>query len=76
MSRLIIADALQGIAGSTVFRQQDAPEWLPGIWACMICNALIIVIVVVNTVVFRRQNKRADRGEVVLEEDENFRYTI
>lgn len=36
----------------------------------------MIVIVAVNAVIFRRQNKRADRGEIVLEGDPNFRYTL
>lgn len=65
-----------GIAGSTVFRSQDVPHYLPGIWACLVANVIIVIIAIVNTIVFRRQNKRADRGEVVLEGDPNFRYTI
>jgi MFS transporter, ACS family, DAL5 transporter family protein len=65
-----------GIAGSTVFRSQDVPHYLPGIWACLVANAIIVIIVIVNTIVFRKQNERADRGEVVLEGDPNFRYTI
>jgi hypothetical protein len=65
-----------GIAGSTVFRNQDSPHYHPGIGACMAANFLIVIIVVINTVVFRVQNNKADRGEVVLEEDPNFRYTI
>lgn len=65
-----------GIAGSTVFRTQDSPHYRPGIWACITCNILIVVIVVINTIVFRRKNKQADRGEIVLEGDPRFRYTI
>lgn len=65
-----------GIAGTTVFRTEDRPHYRPGIWACIACNLLIVVIVVVNTVAFRRQNKKADRGEIILEGDPSFRYTI
>lgn len=65
-----------GIAGSTVFRGQDSPHYTLGIAFCIACNILIMLIVVVNTIVFRRQNRRADNGEVVLEGDANFRYTI
>lgn len=68
--------SIGGIAGSTVFRTQDSPEFRPGIWACIAVNILIIVIVIINTIIFRRQNRRADRGEVILEGDPNFRYTI
>jgi hypothetical protein len=65
-----------GIAGSTIFRTQDAPEYIPGIIGCIAVNVLIILLTAINTVIFKRQNKRADRGEVVLEGDVNFRYTI
>ena len=65
-----------GIAGTTVFRSQDAPQYHPGLWACIVANLIIIVTVAINTVLFRRKNKQADRGEVVLEGDPNFRYTI
>merc|ERR1712036_8431 len=54
-----------GIAGSTVFRGQDSPHYTLGIGFCIACNILIMLIVVVNTIVFRRQNRRADNGEVV-----------
>ena len=47
-----------------------------GIAFCIGANCLICLIVVVNTVIFKRQNARADKGEVVLEGDVRFRYTI
>jgi len=68
--------SIGGIAGSTVFRTQDSPTFRPGIIACIVANITIVLIVVMNTIIFRRQNKRADRGEVVLEGDPSFRYTI
>jgi hypothetical protein len=37
---------------------------------------MIIITVFINTYVFKRENKRADRGEVILEGDPKFRYTI
>jgi hypothetical protein len=65
-----------GIMGTTVFRSQDRPTYHPGIWACISCNLLIVVTVCINSIIFRRKNKQADRGEAVLEGDPNFRYTI
>ncbi|KAF2210373.1 hypothetical protein CERZMDRAFT_113301 [Cercospora zeae-maydis SCOH1-5] len=65
-----------GIAGSTVFRSQDSPTYIPGLITCIAVNVMIIVIVAFNTVVFGRQNRKADRGEVVLEGDPKFRYTL
>lgn len=73
---LIGGGGLGGIAGSLIFRRQDRPYYRPGIYAGLACNFVIIGIVVINTVIFRRQNKKADRGETILEGDANFRYTI
>lgn len=67
---------LGGIAGTCVFRSQDRPTYRPGIWACITCNFLIVIIVVFNSWQFKRLNKKADRGEIVLEEDPTFRYTV
>ena len=68
--------SIGGICGSTVFRNQDRPHYRPGIWTAIGCNLLIMAIAIVNSFIFRRQNKRADRGEVVLEGDPDFRYTL
>merc|ERR1711988_934205 len=67
---------LGGIAGSTVFRSQDAPQYIPGIWVCIGLNLLIVATTIMNTIIFRKQNAKADRGEVVLEDEPSFRYTI
>lgn len=40
------------------------------------CNILVMATVAVLTLYFRKKNKQADRGEVVLLEDPNFRFTI
>ncbi|KAF2794141.1 phthalate transporter-like protein [Melanomma pulvis-pyrius CBS 109.77] len=69
-----------GIAGSLVFRSQDAPNYRPGLYACIACCLLTLIIVSIQTVWSWHQNKRADRGEIELEaHDEDaqkgFRYT-
>ncbi|KAI1824947.1 major facilitator superfamily domain-containing protein [Xylaria intraflava] len=69
-----------GIAGSLVFRDQDKPEYMPGLWACIAVSLLNIIIVGACTISFYYDNKKADRGEKELEpidnEDEpRFRYT-
>lgn len=73
---LIGAGGIGGVAGSLIFRSQDRPHYHPGIYGCIACNVLIIIVVVINTIIFRSENKKADRGEKVLEGDPNFRYTI
>ncbi|CAI6084580.1 unnamed protein product [Clonostachys chloroleuca] len=70
-----------GIAGSLVFRDQDKTTgYKPGMYACIACAALNVLLVLLVTFEFRRQNKKADRGEKMLEaydEDStpDFRYT-
>jgi len=58
-----------GIAGSLVFRSQDAPDYHPGLYACLACCLLTLVLVAVQTLWSLRQNRRADRGEIELEND-------
>lgn len=59
-----------GIAGSLVFRAQDAPDYRPGLYACIACCLLNICLVSVISVFFWRANKSADRGERVIEQSE------
>uniref|UniRef100_A0A0B7JV72 Major facilitator superfamily (MFS) profile domain-containing protein n=1 Tax=Bionectria ochroleuca TaxID=29856 RepID=A0A0B7JV72_BIOOC len=65
-----------GIAGSLVFRTQDSPLYRPGIYATITCNSLVIIIVGLLSVHFRRCNKKADQGLLIIEGLEGFRYTI
>ena len=58
---------LGGIAGSLIFRTQDAPQYRPGLYACIACCLLNIIIVSVTSLKFLRENRRADRGEGQIE---------
>ncbi|OIW26753.1 MFS general substrate transporter [Coniochaeta ligniaria NRRL 30616] len=69
-----------GIAGSLVFRSQDSPNYKPGLYACLACAILNIILVGILTLNFRRLNAQADRGEKELEDSDEdyqpgFRYT-
>ncbi|TWU77642.1 hypothetical protein ED733_008056 [Metarhizium rileyi] len=71
-----------GICGSLVFREQDKlTGYKPGMYACIACALLNVILVCVCDLEFFRLNKKADRGERLLEnEDEetataDFRYT-
>ncbi|KAI0879175.1 major facilitator superfamily domain-containing protein [Hypoxylon argillaceum] len=69
-----------GIAGSLVFREQDKPDYKPGLWACIAVSLLNIIVVCICSISYYIDNKKADRGEKELEaEDEGFqpgfRYT-
>ncbi|KAL8789791.1 MAG: hypothetical protein Q9195_006683 [Heterodermia aff. obscurata] len=65
-----------GISGGTIFRSQDAPRYLPGIGAAIACNGLVILFVLGLSGYFWLKNRKADRGEIVIEGSKGFRYTI
>lgn len=67
---------LGGIVGSTVFREQDAPKYGPGIMTTMISSALVIVITGLLSLKFHRANKRVEAGGKLIEGQEGFRYTL
>lgn len=73
---LIMASGLGGIYSSLVFRQQDAPKYVPGIIAVLAVCVVSIVIAVVTVLLLRQQNRKADRGEKILEGRKAFRYTL
>ncbi|RDA94934.1 hypothetical protein CP533_0093 [Ophiocordyceps camponoti-saundersi (nom. inval.)] len=78
---LIGFGGLGGIAGSLVFRDRDRlTGYRPGMWACIACSLLNILLIGVCTLHSKRQNSLADQGRKVLESDEaeaseGFRYT-
>ena len=61
--------------GTTIFRAQDSPTYVPGITGCMIAHGINLVIVVLLTFKFWRDNRKAERGEIILGGLEGFRYT-
>ncbi|KAK4124656.1 general substrate transporter [Parathielavia appendiculata] len=63
-----------GIAGSLVFRSEDAPHYQPGLYACIATTLLTMIIVGVLSLEFRRLNGKADRGERELECDADDTY--
>lgn len=66
-----------GIAGSLVFREQDQPGYVPGLWACITACLVTIIITLSLQIHFWIQNKKADRGEKELEGGgPSFRYTL
>ncbi|KAI1469282.1 MFS general substrate transporter [Daldinia caldariorum] len=77
----VVGASIGGIASSLVFRSQDAATgYRPGLYACIACCLLAIIVVGLLDFSFYIDNKKADRGEKQLEvTDEgpqpNFRYT-
>lgn len=72
---LIGGGAIGGIAASLIFRQQDAPGYRPAMITVLCTQAVTVLHVVKNFWVFWKRNRQADRGEIVIEGQEGFRYT-
>lgn len=49
------------------YREQDAPEYRPGLWACMAGSLIIIVIVILTDIHFYFCNKKQAKGELIIE---------
>lgn len=60
---------------SFVFRQKDAPDYLPGMITVIVSQVITVLLVSLNFAYFFHLNRKADRGEVILEGTLGFRYT-
>ncbi|KAL2859905.1 MFS general substrate transporter [Aspergillus lucknowensis] len=65
-----------GMTGSLVYREEDSPRYTPGISTCIGLTVLIVVLVGLLSLRMHRRNRMADRGELVIEGLEGFRYTL
>ncbi|KIY01560.1 uncharacterized protein Z520_03112 [Fonsecaea multimorphosa CBS 102226] len=75
MALMVMGGAFGGIIAGNVFESQDAPGYRSGLWICIGFQMLYFVLVLKNFVIFYVQNRRADRGEIVIEGQLGFRYT-
>lgn len=72
---LLMGGGCGGIVASFAFQSKDAPDYIPGMITAITSQAVTVVLVSLNWVYFWRRNKKAERGEVVLENTPGFRYT-
>ncbi|KAI5362925.1 putative major facilitator superfamily, MFS transporter superfamily [Septoria linicola] len=73
---LVGASGLSGIIVANIFRQQDSPGYRPALITVIIMNASSILLVAKNFWLYNRMNKKADRGEIVIEGQPGFRLTL
>lgn len=73
---LVAAGGVGGIIGTITFRAQDAPDYHPGLYTCFAAAALTVVSVLITSTNHYIQNKKADRGEIIIEGVEGFRYKL
>ncbi|EHA50345.1 hypothetical protein MGG_03298 [Pyricularia oryzae 70-15] len=64
---LVAMGGIGGIAGSLVFRNQDKPGYRPGLYACITCAICNILCVGILTLLFKRENDKADKEGKQLE---------
>lgn len=67
--------AVGGIYASTVFMEKDAPAYRTGLWAVTGAQLYLILSTCLMLLHYCRQNKKANRGEIILEGLDSFRYT-
>ncbi|RDB25238.1 putative transporter C11D3.18C [Hypsizygus marmoreus] len=74
---IIMFGGVGGIFATTVYRQQDAPRYLNGIWATIGCQFLMLALLSATSFTFLRRNKLARQGKLgPLEGQPGFFYTI
>lgn len=72
---LLMGGGCGGIVASFAFQSKDAPHYTPGMITVIVSQALTVLIVSCNFLYFLHRNRKAERGEVVLEDTPGFRYT-
>lgn len=70
--------AIGGIIASTVFREKDAPRYVPGLWVTAGLQFFILALVGINTLYFRSKNRQVDSGTISkpIEGQVGFKYTL
>lgn len=72
---MITIGAAGGVTGSTIFRAQDAPLYLPGMWTTIAMQVAYSIGTYAMSMYLKRKNKQVDEGKVTaLEGVEGFRY--
>jgi hypothetical protein len=67
--------AIGGIYASCTFMQKEYPTYTTGTWCAVATQFLLILLVGVMTLHFRRENGKADREGKAIQDDPTFRYT-
>ena len=76
-SALVIGGgAIGSTIASNIFRQADAPEYTPAMIAAIMTQAVTILHVGENFLVYRIANRKADKAIIVIEGQREFRYTL
>jgi len=73
---VIAAGGVGGIFATTVYRQKDFPNYVPGFWATIACQFALLTALGITTFVFKRRNRLYREGKCgPLEDTPGFYYT-
>jgi hypothetical protein len=72
---LLMGGGCGGIATSFAFQSKDAPDYLPGLITAITSQVITAILVTLKWLYFLQRNRKAEKGEVVLEDTLGFRYT-
>jgi hypothetical protein len=75
-SVVISAGGLGGLVASTIFSEDSAPRYLPGIVVTISSQVVLLTTLALTTIHFRKQNLQAIRDSVLLEGHPGFLYTL
>ncbi|KIY63981.1 MFS general substrate transporter [Cylindrobasidium torrendii FP15055 ss-10] len=73
---LVSFGGIGGILGTTVFRQADYPRYIPGTWAVIGAQILMLVLLAAVTWTYSRRNALARRTGIPLEGQHGFLYIL
>jgi len=73
---IIAFGGIGGIFATLVYREKDANRYIPGIWATMACQFTMLILLAIQTFVFKRRNRLAAEGKRINEETPGFMYII
>lgn len=76
LGMMTVGGAFGGIISGNIFQQKDAPRYIPGLVICMVFQGITICLIIKNFIWFTRCNRKADRGEMVIQGQPGFRYTL
>ena len=65
-----------GIVGSNIFRQQDAPTYVPGLYTTVAMAVVIITGNVLLAFVYRRRNQIAEQSNTPVDGVPGFKYSL
>lgn len=67
--------AIGGVYASCTFMQSEYPDYPTGVWCAVATQFLLMALVALMWWWFRRQNGKADREGVPIQDDPDYRYT-